>query len=154
LNGKTINVTWQLRVLMAKRNVRSAAALARLLEEKAGYKINATHLTRYMKDIPPLLSIDLLNALLATLDAHISDLLVEEEVTLNRIPAPAVPTSDQPSLPEKPKRRGKKLPAEALPRPAEQQTPVTLNPPESIKRISGPKAELFPDIYHEDHNEK
>ena len=160
MSHKIRTVTWQLRVLMAKRNIRSSAALSRLLEEKVGYKINASHLTRYMKDEPPLLSLELLNALIAAIPAHITELLVEEEVLPTKAAEPTLPDSGSKNEQVKPKRRGKMLPATALPTPKQDvkmgsETGNTLNPGApnpllSVKGLLGPKAELFPDIYEED----
>lgn len=145
---------------MARRNIRSAAALSRILEKKVGYKINSSHLTRYMKDIPPLLNIEFINALLAALDARITDLLLEEETTQFESSATAPPVPEQNQPPAKPKRRGKELPARALPaqvgqvkekvRSKQAIANIIPNSTASLQRVSGPNIELFPDIYHED----
>jgi putative transcriptional regulator len=160
LKEKIYQVTWQLRVLMARRNIPSTAALSRLMEEKAGYKVNKSHLTRYKKDDPPALSLDFLNALLIALDARITDLFEEVEVSDAMAPTHPPESSEQPSVPQKPKkRRGKALPATALPsqvnsvqnstgeKPSGKVIPI---PSPTDRRITGPKAQLFPDVYLEE----
>lgn len=152
-------VTWQLRVLLAKRNIRSAAALARLMFDEADYKINASHVTRYLKDDPPNLSLEFLSALATTLEADLDELFEIKVIT---------DEADNKKPTEVKKRRGKELPTpypaqkseepnvkeiKHARKPSSEPAKLQVVASKQQSHVTGPSTELFPDVYNEDENQ-
>ncbi len=69
---------WMLRSVMAERGIWSGAALARLLEEKAGYGLSAPSISALLNGEPKQLKADTMDALCTALACTPSDLWVHK----------------------------------------------------------------------------
>jgi putative transcriptional regulator len=69
---------WMLRSVMAERGVWSGAALARLLEKKAGYSLSAPSISALLNGEPKQLKADTMDALCTALACTPSDLWVHK----------------------------------------------------------------------------
>lgn len=67
---------WMLRKVMADREVWSGAALARLLQEKADYRLSAPSISALMSGEPKQMKADTLDALCTALDCTPGELWV------------------------------------------------------------------------------
>jgi len=67
---------WMLRQVMAERSIWSGAALARLLEEKAGYRLSAPSISALLTSQPKQMKADTLDALCTALECSPNDLWV------------------------------------------------------------------------------
>jgi len=67
---------WMLRAVMAERGIWSGAALARLLEEKAGYSLSAPSISALLNGEPKQLKADTMDALCTALGCEPGDLWV------------------------------------------------------------------------------
>ncbi|MFD0673310.1 helix-turn-helix domain-containing protein [Cohnella sp. GCM10027633] len=67
---------WALRKVMAERGIWSGAALARLLREKAGYRLSAPSVSALLNGTPKQMKSDTLDALCTTLECSPNDLWV------------------------------------------------------------------------------
>ncbi|MGG4146607.1 helix-turn-helix transcriptional regulator [Paenibacillus algorifonticola] len=67
---------WMLRQVMAERGIWSGAALARLLEEKADYRLSAPSISALLTGQPKQMKADTLDALCTALDCSPSVLWV------------------------------------------------------------------------------
>ncbi len=65
---------WMLRQVMAARGIRSGAELARLLEEKAGYRLSAPSISALLGGQPKQMKADTLDALCTALECTPSEL--------------------------------------------------------------------------------
>ncbi|WP_409345283.1 helix-turn-helix domain-containing protein [Paenibacillus sp. MBLB4367] len=69
-------LVWMLREKMAKRGIWTGAALARLLLEKAGYKLSAPSVHALLTEQPKQMKAETLDALCTALDCAPGDLWV------------------------------------------------------------------------------
>lgn len=67
---------WMLRQVMAQRGIWSGAELARLLQERADYRLSAASISALLTSQPRQMKADTLDALCTALDCSPSDLWV------------------------------------------------------------------------------
>jgi DNA-binding Xre family transcriptional regulator len=67
---------WMLRKLMADRGIWKGSELARLLEEKAGYRLSAPSISALLNGQPKQMKMETLDALCTALECTPSDLWV------------------------------------------------------------------------------
>ncbi|TLS49751.1 helix-turn-helix transcriptional regulator [Paenibacillus antri] len=67
---------WMLRQVMAQRGIWSGAELARVLEERAGYRLSAPSVSALLNGQPKQMKADTLDALCTALDCTPSELWV------------------------------------------------------------------------------
>lgn len=67
---------WMLRKVMAERGIWTGAALARILKEKAGYRLSAPSISALMTSQPKQMKAETLDALCTALDCSPNDLWV------------------------------------------------------------------------------
>jgi len=67
---------WMLRSVMAQRGIWSGAALARLLKEKADYRLSAASISALLSGRPKQMKVETLDALCTALECTPSDLWV------------------------------------------------------------------------------
>ncbi|ULL14382.1 XRE family transcriptional regulator [Paenibacillus sp. H1-7] len=69
-------LVWMLRQVMAQKGVWTGAALARLLKEKAGYRLSAPSISALLTSQPKQMKAETLDALCTALDCTPNDLWV------------------------------------------------------------------------------
>jgi len=69
-------LVWMLRQIMAERGIWSGAALSRLLQEKAGYRLSAPSISALLTGQPKQMKAETLDALCTALDCKPNDLWV------------------------------------------------------------------------------
>lgn len=69
-------LVWTLRKIMADRGIWTGAALARLLQEKAGYRLSPPSISALLTGQPKQMKADTLDALCTALECTPSDLWV------------------------------------------------------------------------------
>lgn len=69
-------LVWMLRQVMAERGIWSGAALARLLQERAGYRLSAASISALLTSQPKQMKADTLDALCTALACSPSELWV------------------------------------------------------------------------------
>jgi DNA-binding Xre family transcriptional regulator len=72
---------WMLRQVMAQRGIWTGAALARLLEEKAGYRLSPPSISALLTGQPRQMKVDTLDALCTALTCSPNDLWVHTPPT-------------------------------------------------------------------------
>jgi DNA-binding Xre family transcriptional regulator len=71
-----MTLEWRLRRMMAERGVWTGAELARLLLERAGYRLTAASISALLRHPPRQMRIETLDALCTALECSPSDLLL------------------------------------------------------------------------------
>jgi putative transcriptional regulator len=71
-----MTLEWRLRRVMADRGVWTGAELARLLDEKAGYRLTAASISELLTRPPRQLKVETLDALCTALECTPAELLV------------------------------------------------------------------------------
>ncbi len=69
-------LTWMLRQVMAERGIWTGAALARVLQERAGYRLSAASISALLTGQPKQMKADTLDALCTALACSPSELWV------------------------------------------------------------------------------
>lgn len=82
-----MTLEWRLRRVMADHGVWTGAELARLLEEKAGYRLTAASISELLRRPPRQLKVETLDAVCTALECTPAELLVH---TRSRRRAPAL----------------------------------------------------------------
>ncbi len=85
-----MTLEWRLRRVMADRGIWTGAELARLLWEKAGYRLTAPSISDLLSRPPRQLKVETLDALCTALDCSPAEILVH---TPSRRTVPAEPTA-------------------------------------------------------------
>jgi putative transcriptional regulator len=75
---------WMLRQVMAERGIWTGAALARLLKEKAGYRLSAPSISALLSGSPKQMKAETLDALCTALECTPSDLWVHTRASGNK----------------------------------------------------------------------
>jgi len=83
-----MKITWNLRVMMAQHNIKSATELARQLDA-LGVEISTAQVTRTVNKMPDRISVNVLRGLMEIFRCHPNDLIVVEH---DEIPEPQVRT--------------------------------------------------------------
>ncbi|WP_342503561.1 helix-turn-helix transcriptional regulator [Lysinibacillus sp. FSL L8-0126] len=77
-----MTVEWKLRHIMAKNEIWTGTELARLMEEKTGYKMSAPSISALINEMPKQMKVTTLDALCSTLNCKPNDLLVHSPSTI------------------------------------------------------------------------
>jgi putative transcriptional regulator len=86
-----MTMEWRLRRVMADRGVWTGAELARLLDEKAGYRLTAPSISELITRPPRQLKVETLDALCTALGCTPADLLVHTPSRRHASPASLSP---------------------------------------------------------------
>lgn len=75
--GESMPFKWNLRMVMARKNIWTGADLMRMLEEKAGLKISPAGISRLLNEEQTEIKLVVLDALCTILECSVEELLIE-----------------------------------------------------------------------------
>ncbi|WP_025991616.1 helix-turn-helix domain-containing protein [Bacillus paranthracis] len=79
-----MTIEWKLRQMMAKNEIWTGTELARLMEEKTGYKMSAPSISALINETPKQMKVSTLDALCTTLNCKPDELLVHKPSIIKR----------------------------------------------------------------------